>query len=191
MRVVGLVLVVGSGGVRVGWSGTALTWGEDEFRRGVAIVFHEEHVAACAIQELGENLTWRGRTVFPEDALVHNASCDLDAGVMGDLTEDLVEAGVVGRDREAAVGQGDLSALWLLLGGCERDRGLRGGGSWRQGGYGLNGCGGFGLSSGGRLRRQQGGGREARIEDEANWPNALHVVVGRAAAKKRHRREEL
>ena len=38
------------------------------------------------------------------DALVHDASCDLDAGVMGDLAEDLVEAGVVGQDEEAAIG---------------------------------------------------------------------------------------
>jgi hypothetical protein len=92
LRVFRLVFVVGSGSVRVGGSWTTLTWGEDELWRGVAIVFHEEHVAAGAVEEFGEDLTWRGGTILPEDALIYNASCDLDAGVMGDLAEDLVEA---------------------------------------------------------------------------------------------------
>jgi hypothetical protein len=60
-----------------------------------------------------------------EDTLLGYASRDLDPGVAGDLTENLVEAGVVGGDRKRAVGVGDLRALRRTLGWGEGDwRGL-------------------------------------------------------------------
>ena len=50
-----------------------------------------------------------------EDTLLGDAACDLDPGIAGDLTKDLVEAGVVSGDRKRAVGIGDLRALRRTL----------------------------------------------------------------------------
>jgi hypothetical protein len=61
-------------------------------------------------------LIGRGGAVLTEDAFVYDAAGDLYAGLVGDLTEDLVKAGVVGNDCEDPVRQSDLGALWLLLG---------------------------------------------------------------------------
>ena len=127
-----------------------------------------------------------------EDALVQNPSNDLYAGLVGDLTEDLIEAGVVGDDRKDAVGQRDLSALWLLLGWSERRGGSErrcrrgGGGCGREGRYRRDRGRRFRLL-GGYLRPQQRGGGEADGGNETYWPGALHAIVGRSIALECHR----
>jgi hypothetical protein len=144
LSIVGVGLVVEGLRVGVGRRGTTLARGEDELCRGSAVACQEEHVAAGAVQQLGEYLTGRVGAVFAEDTLVYDASCDFDAGLVGDLTEDLVEAGVVGGDGEDAVGEGDLGVLWLLLSWSERyGWSERRGGSERRGCAG-GGCGGQG-----------------------------------------------
>jgi hypothetical protein len=56
----------------------------------------EDHVAASAVEQLGENLCRGCRTVLAEDTLICNTTSDLHACIGGDLVEDLVKAGVVG-----------------------------------------------------------------------------------------------
>jgi hypothetical protein len=75
----------------------------------------EDHVAAGAFEQRGENLSWAVRSILAEDTLLGDAACDLHAGITGDLTKDLVEAGVVCGDGKRAVGVGDLRAFRRTL----------------------------------------------------------------------------
>jgi hypothetical protein len=61
-------------------------------------VVDEDHVAAGAVQQRGKNLSWVSGAVLAEDSLVGDAACDLHPSVAGDLTKDLIEAGVIGCD---------------------------------------------------------------------------------------------
>ncbi len=49
--------VVEGGGVGIGRSGAALARGEDEFCGCGAVAMHEDHVAAGAVEQFGENLS--------------------------------------------------------------------------------------------------------------------------------------
>jgi hypothetical protein len=92
-----------------------LTGGEDELGWGVAVALDEKHVAARAIEQGCEDLRGRVGAVLSEDALVGDTSGDIDSGLAGDLTKNLIEAGVAGSDEEGTVGVGDLSvARWEL-----------------------------------------------------------------------------
>jgi len=76
---------------------------------------NEDHVAAGTVEQGGQNLSRVIGAVLTEDALVRDAAGDLHASVGGDLAEDLVEAGVVRRDRKRAVVVGDPRAVcWAL-----------------------------------------------------------------------------
>lgn len=99
----GVASFVEDTGVGVGRRSPSLTWGEDELRGRGAFAMDQEHIAAGAVEQGGENLRGSGRAVVSEDALFGDSSGDLHAGFGGDLAEDLVEAGVVRRDREEAV----------------------------------------------------------------------------------------
>jgi hypothetical protein len=91
--VVGDVVEAGCVGVR--WGDAAGARSEDEFNGGSGAVLNEEHVAAGAVEEFGEDLgAWRG-AIFAEDVLVGDAAGDLHSGLTGDFAENLVEAGVV------------------------------------------------------------------------------------------------
>lgn len=110
-------------GVRVGigWSWSALAWGEDEFGVGFALAMHKDHVASGAIEECGQNLRWICGAIFPKDTLIGDASGDFHAGIVGDLAKNLVEAGIVRRDGKCAVSISDLGALWGTLLRSERN----------------------------------------------------------------------
>jgi hypothetical protein len=87
----------------------------------------ENHVAAGAFEQCGENLIWAVRSVVAKDTLLCDAACDFDSGITGDLTQNLVEAGVVRGDGERAVGVSDLRSLWRAL-------------RWREGNWRRFGC---------------------------------------------------
>ena len=91
----------------------------------------ENHVAAGSVQQRGQNLRWAIRSVLAEDTLVCDAASDLDSGVGGDLTKDLIEAGVIGGDRKFAFGVGDLGALRGTLRWGAGAGGRFGRGGWR------------------------------------------------------------
>jgi len=95
---VGLRSIVEGGRVWIGRSGATLAGSEDQFRGRASVMVDEDHVAACAVQQLGENLIWAIRAVLAEDSLIGDSAGDLHPGLGGDLTKDLVEAGVVGGD---------------------------------------------------------------------------------------------
>jgi len=94
-------------------------------------VVDEDHVAAGSVQQFSQNLRWAIRSVLAEDTLVCDAPGDLDSGVGGDLTKDLIEAGVICGDGKFAVGVGDLGALRGTLRWSEGDGGRFGCGGWR------------------------------------------------------------
>lgn len=77
--------------VWVGWSGATCTRGEDEFGERGVVALDEDHVASCAVEQVGQNLGGIGRPIVAEDALVGDASGDLHAGVHCDEPEDLIE----------------------------------------------------------------------------------------------------
>ena len=138
----------------------------------------DDHVAAGPVEELGQNLGGLSGAVLPEDTLVGDAAGDLDSGLVLNLAEDLVEAGVVCGDRETTVGVSDLRVFrWKLRWRGRRRR-------WRYGGLccgqsGLEGlrAGGFcqGVLRGlGQHRRSK---EETRETGESDWRKAAHVFV--------------
>ena len=129
MRLFGFGLFVKSGCVGIGRGWTTLARGEDELSRSIAVASYEEHIARSAVQQRGQNLVWCAGAVRTEDTLVDNTSGDLHSRLMGDLAEDLVEAGIIGGDREGSIRQGDLGMFWLLFRGSGRGRGH---GCWRR-----------------------------------------------------------
>lgn len=163
------VRVVRMGGGWAGWGGSALAGGKDELLGGVAGGLAEEHVAAGAGEEGGEDGGGLGWSVGSVDALVLDAAGDLEAGLAGDVAEDLVEAGVVCDDGELAGGPGDGGSA-----GCGR-------GGWLVGrsGSGL-GRGGRGRWKGGRVRGGSlgcGGQGKGECEEQAGWDEARHLVA--------------
>ena len=118
--------VVEAGGVGVRWRRAAHAWGEDQFCRRGGGVLDDDHVAGGAVEEGCEHLGRGCGAVLAEDALVGYAAGDLDAGLMRDLAEYLVEAGVAGRDGEQTAGVGDPGALC----GCCAGVCGTGGGVW-------------------------------------------------------------
>lgn len=90
-----VVSVIEGSCVGIRGSGTARAWGEDELSEFGVVALHEDHVAAGAVEQLSENLSGEGRSVLTEDAFVSDAAGDLHSGIVGDLTEDLIETGVV------------------------------------------------------------------------------------------------
>jgi hypothetical protein len=86
-------------------------------------------------------LLWGVGAVLSEDAFVGDAAGDLDSGLVGDLAQNLVEAGVAGGDKERTGGVGDLSVV---------GRELRGGwGRRRRGGWDGGSCCGLGCRESG------------------------------------------
>jgi len=116
-----------------------------------------EHVAASAVEQFRKNLWKRSGAVLAEDAFVDDATRDLDSRHAGDLTENLVQAGVVGGDGEGIVGIGDLGTLGRLLRGGKRVVRCRRGRCRREARRDLNCSGWFGLGTWSRLRRQNRG----------------------------------
>jgi len=141
--------------IRRGWA--ALARGEDEFGRSVSVWMGNEHVAASAVEQFRKNLWKRSGAVLAEDAFVDDATRDLDSRHAGDLTENLVQAGVVGGDGEGIVGIGDLGTLGRLLRGGKRVVRCRRGRCRREARRDLNCSGWFGLGTWSRLRRQNRG----------------------------------
>lgn len=113
--------------------------GEDEFSEAVGRALDEEHVAAGAIEERGNDLGGVVGAVGSEDPLVCYAAGDFHRGLAGDLAEDLVEAGVAGGDGEEVIGQRNGSALGRRMDWLGWRGGLCGGCRWRQSGIGLCG----------------------------------------------------
>jgi len=140
-------MVVEGSRIRIRWGWTALAWGEDEFGRSGSIGMGEEHVAASAVDQFRQNLCKGSGSVLAEDALVGDATRDLESRRAGDLTENLVETGVVGGDSEDIVGVGDLGMLWRLLRGRKRVIRRRSGRCCREAGCDLNSTGWFGLGA--------------------------------------------
>lgn len=121
--------VVEGGRVGIGWSGAAVAWSEDELGEAVVGALDEEHVAVGAIEECSEDLGGGAGSVGSKDTFVGDASGDLHGGLASDLAENLVEAGVAGRDGEEVIGEGNGSSLGWGPGGLGWRRGLGGGGS--------------------------------------------------------------
>jgi hypothetical protein len=133
--VVRFSVVVETHGAGVWRRRATATWGEDELCGFVFRAGEEEHVAGGAVEELTEDLRGDGGSIAAEDAFFGNAAGDGNASELGDLMEDLVEAGVLCRDRELVVEVGDPGAIrgslswrsglrrWLCRGG--RGRGDR------------------------------------------------------------------
>lgn len=134
-RIVVVRSIVGTGSVGVWGSDATGARSEDEFYWGSRSVLDQEHVAAGALEQEGEDdRGWCG-AVFAEDVFVADAAGDLHSGLTGDVAENLVETGVVGSYGELAVGVTDLGAMsgryWLglwRLGGYLRLSGRAGGG---------------------------------------------------------------
>jgi hypothetical protein len=88
----------------VGWRGAAIAGSEDEFDRsggagGLMIAaLDEEHVAAGAVEERGEDFCRGVGAVVAEDPLVGYATSDLHPGFARDLAKNLVETGIFGDD---------------------------------------------------------------------------------------------
>ena len=81
---------------------------------------HEDHIAAGAVEQFGQNLIGRRGAILTKDTLIGNAAGDLHSCIRGDLAKDLVEAGVVGCDGEFAVGVGYLGSRRRALRRSER-----------------------------------------------------------------------
>ena len=106
----------------------------------------------------------------------------------GDLTENLVEAGVVCRDGKGIVRVGDLSALWRFLRREQRKIWRCGGWCCGEGRCDLNRTA-VGLGGRGRLCCQQRGERKAGGDEESDWRGALHAGIGRVMTKEVIRRQ--
>src|SRR5580704_15802430 len=87
--------VVEGVGVWIWGSWAALTRGEDELRRCGGVALLDDHVAAGAVEQFGQNLSGLSWSIVSEDALIGDAAADLHTGVAGDLAKDLIEARVV------------------------------------------------------------------------------------------------
>lgn len=179
---------VKGGCIRIWRSRAALAWSKDEFLRGGSVGMGKEHVAVGTVEQLCQNLCEGGWSILSEDTLVGDAACDLECCSAGDLTENLVEAGVVCRDGKGVVRVGDLSALWRFLRREQRKIWRCGGWCCGEGRCDLNGTA-VGLGARGRLCCQQSGERKAGDDEESDWRGALHVGVGRAMTKEVIRRQ--
>lgn len=73
--------VVEGGGVRIGWSGAAITRSEDELGEGGVVALDEDHVGGGAVEQGCEDLGGVGGTVVAEDSLVRYTTGYLHAGV--------------------------------------------------------------------------------------------------------------
>ena len=108
---VGVFVVVEAAGVGVGWRGAAVARGEDELGGCVGGGDAQEHIAAGAVEQGGEDGGGLSGAVVAEDALVGDAAGNGHACEAADGAEDLIEAGVVGADVDEAGGVGDLGAM--------------------------------------------------------------------------------
>ena len=108
--------------MRIGRSGRAVAWGEDKLDGGgtawgvilIIETLSDEDVTGSAVEESGEHLCRSVGTVAAENVLIGDSASDLHSGEAGDGVENLVEAGVVGDDGEAALLVGD--GGWMVRG---------------------------------------------------------------------------
>jgi hypothetical protein len=129
-----LVVIIGyAGGVWTGRSWPSLTRGEDQLGESVRGGLTQKDVAAGPLKQSGDDLAGQTWAVLTIDALVADAAGNLYPGLTGDLTQNLVEAGVVGSDGKLASGVIDLRAFCGGLRGCGRRQCSADGGNWLLG----------------------------------------------------------
>ena len=114
-------------------SGTSHARSEDEFRRFVSGRLDKKDVAPGAVEEGPQDFAGGSGAVVSEDSFFCDTPRDLDSGEARDLPQDLIEAGVVGRNGKVTVDVGDLSPpRWSLRWRHRSGRRCRGDGSRRQ-----------------------------------------------------------